>query len=530
MNGGQVVAKTLHQLGALTIFSVSGNQVLPIYDAAADYGLRIIHTRHESAAAYAAAAAAGLENGPGVVLVTAGPGYLAALPGIATASNMEVPLLLLSGATATSDAGAGGFQDMDQAAIGRAICKAAMSVSSVESIRAVVTEAWRLAQSSVPGPVLVCLPADLLLAECSGEPAADYTTRAVASSALDKIVEDELILNAMASRLKQAARPLVVARPAAARGAAGKALVALANRLGIKPVVADSPRGMMRDPKHLGITHHYKESDCTLFVAPADFATGFLMETTVARTACLLHIDAPGDPRPRRMPDLHSQLPPEIALPYLVDTMAGHEARVGDWASVWLSRPAEEAPISSSEALHPIEVARQVRDLLEADDIVVMDGGEFGQWMRLGLRDLPNPMLSNSKLGGIGGCIPMALGAAASGRPGRVVAFIGDGAFGYHASEFETAARYNMRFVVIVGNDARWAAEWHLQAARYGADRTFETSLLPARYDQVAMGLGAAGFYATDAASLHRALEASFAETRAACINVRVLSVRSPAF
>src|SRR5262245_64098585 len=124
MTGGQIVARTLRELGADLIFSVSGNQILPIYDAAMDFDLRIIHMRHESAAAYAAAASAELSDRPGVLLVTAGPGFLAATTGVAIAKSMELPLLFLSGASATANAGAGGFQDLDQVTVARVICKA----------------------------------------------------------------------------------------------------------------------------------------------------------------------------------------------------------------------------------------------------------------------------------------------------------------------------------------------------------------------------------------------------------------------
>jgi acetolactate synthase-1/2/3 large subunit len=167
--------------------------------------------------------------------------------------------------------------------------------------------------------------------------------------------------------------------------------------------------------------------------------------------------------------------------------------------------------------------------VLQPDDVIVLDGGEFCQWIRLGLRDIPNRVLWNSRFGGIGGSIPMALGIAATGHPGRTIVLLGDGAAGYHVSEFETAARYGIPFVAIIGNDARWAAEWFGQVRRYGPDRTFETALSPARYDRVAAGLGAMGIQVTDAAALERALLASLTAQEPACLNVRTLSLESPA-
>jgi len=190
---------------------------------------------------------------------------------------------------------------------------------------------------------------------------------------------------------------------------------------------------------------------------------------------------------------------------------------------------AEETATAMSAGIHPLQVASLVREFLEPDDVIVLDGGEFAQWIRFGLRDIPNRVLWNSKLGGIGGSIPLAVGIAAAGHRGRTIVFVGDGAAGYHLSEFETAARHGLPFVAIVGNDGRWAAEWHMQVGRYGAARALATDLSPARYDVVARGLGATGDDIHDLASLRAARAARLAEGRPACLNVHVPSLPSPA-
>ncbi len=149
--------------------------------------------------------------------------------------------------------------------------------------------------------------------------------------------------------------------------------------------------------------------------------------------------------------------------------------------------------------------------------------------MRLGFRDVNNRWLWNSKFGIIGNSIPMALGVSAFGHSGRTIAIMGDGGAGYHLMEFETAARYGFPFIAVIGNDARWGAEWHLQESRYGPERTFDTTLLPARYEQCAIGLGGMGFKATDAAGFREALREAVASGKPACINAAIRSVRSPA-
>ena len=123
----------------------------------------------------------------------------------------------------------------------------------------------------------------------------------------------------------------------------------------------------------------------------------------------------------------------------------------------------------------------------------------------------------------------MAIGVCATDHPGRTIVLLGDGAAGYHFSERETAVRYAIPFTAIIGNDARWAAEWFQQANRYGQERTFETTLSHARYDQAAIGLGAGGTDVSDTAGLDRALTASMSSRVPVCLNVHIRSLPSPA-
>jgi len=523
LSGGQIVARTLRALGADTIFSVSGNQVLPIFDAVGDAGLRLIHLRHESAAAYAALGFAETSGRPGVVLVSAGPGFLAAATGLATAKSAEVPLLFLSGAAAVPEQGAGGFQDLDQTSVAGVIGKGSLPVRSAGELRPALLEAWRLANADVPGPVHVSLPSDVLRATVTIDLA--ESDRRDPPFLLGAV---EPTLAAMAERLARASRPLIVARPSANRGPAGRALWRLARNLVIEPVITESPRGV-GDLKYEPIIAQYPQSDCALVLGPADFAVGFLSESAIATHGALLHIDSPNDPRSRRVPTLGLQMPVEPALEYLAAATTNAGRQPNAWSDLWSKRPLDPLEAGSPAGLHPLEVAHEVRELLRPDDVIVLDGGEYCQWIRLGLRDVPNRVLWNAKLGGIGGGVPLALGVAAAGHPGRTIACVGDGAFGYHAAELETAARYGFPLVVIVGNDGRWGAEWHLQVSRYGADRAFETTLLPADYDVVARGLGALGNRVADVASLREALAAAVGGRRPVCINAQIQSIRSPA-
>lgn len=524
MTGGQVVAATLAELGVKTIFSVSGNQILPIYDAAPDAGIRIVHMRHESAAAYAAAGSAEMTGMPGVLLVSAGPGHIAAFTGIAVAASMELPLVCISGGSAVKDRGRGAFQEIDQRQIARSVCKDALDVTDVEQIRPAIARAWRLALTGVPGPVHITIPVDIL------NGTTPELQRIQAQATVETLTStDKATLTRMANALAEARRPLVIARPSAGRGDAGTLLRSLCEALSIQPVITECPRGLS-DLKYADIVRHYRASDCALVIGPADFAVGFLAEDVLVSEGRVLLIDAAGEPEPDRKPNFHARAPVLPAIEHILERLPDTSSTDSEWAAQFtLTRVENGASSPEPVGLHPLQVAAAVRAELSADDLVILDGGEFCQWMRLGLRDAPCPVLWNGKLGAIGGAIPMAVGARAAGHQGRLIVALGDGSAGYHLSEFETATRYGLAFVAIVGNDARWAAEWHQQVSRYGSDRTFETSLLPARYDQAAIGFGGAGVHVTDAIALGYSLTASLPAAQPTLLNVPVLPIPSPA-
>jgi acetolactate synthase-1/2/3 large subunit len=349
-----------------------------------------------------------------------------------------------------------------------------------------------------------------------------------ASPALRLSVEQRTTLEQMAKRLSLAKRPAIIVRPSASRGNAATALVELAATLGVVPIVAESPRGLS-DLKYADIVPLLAESDCLLVVAPADFVVAFLSAPAFPDPSRILLVDAPSDPEPQIEPALRVQAPPDMALAWLAKQTQRPAPVDLAWSSRWAISPPPVADDDDDQGILPLAAAQVIRRRLEPDDIVVLDGGEFCQWVRLGLRDLPNLVLWNGKLGAIGGSVPMAIGAKIADPTRRVVALLGDGSAGYHLSEFETALRESVQFVAIVGNDELWGAEWHMQAERYGLDRTFATMLTPARYDVAAAGFGAAGYDIDYLSDLDAALSRALVTDIPVCINLHILPERSPA-
>jgi acetolactate synthase-1/2/3 large subunit len=181
-----------------------------------------------------------------------------------------------------------------------------------------------------------------------------------------------------------------------------------------------------------------------------------------------------------------------------------------------------------SGKLHPVELCRGLAPIFAANPnaILVCDGGEIGQWPQAVLS--PRRRIINGPAGSIGASIPFAIAARAADPAATVIAVMGDGTFGFHMAEFDTAVRCNLPFVAVVGNDATWNAEHQIQLREYGPQRTHGCNLLPSRYDLVATALGGHGEFVTSAADLGPALQRALASGKPACVNVMIERVPAP--
>src|SRR5690242_4094803 len=147
LRGADLLARSLVAAGTRHLFALSGNHVMPVFDAALDTGLELIHVRHEAAAVHMADAWGRLTGEPGIAMVTGGPGHANAAAALMTAQGQESPLVLLSGHTETDQLGRGGFQELRQADVAAPMSKASWTASSVAGLGAEVAKAIRIARS-----------------------------------------------------------------------------------------------------------------------------------------------------------------------------------------------------------------------------------------------------------------------------------------------------------------------------------------------------------------------------------------------
>ena len=204
---------------------------------------------------------------------------------------------------------------------------------------------------------------------------------------------------------------------------------------------------------------------------------------------------------------------------YLAEARAARDDRPRDWAKLASTTP---------DKLHPMDVFRALAPVVARDPetILICDGGEFAQWGQ-SLLKAPRRM-TNSVTGAIGAGLPFALAARVYDARAPIFAVMGDGTFGFHMAEIETAVRRKLPFVAIVGNDACWNAESQLQRRDYGENRMFGCELLPARYDLLASALGGHGELVNSAGQLEGAIGRAIASGKPAVINVMTESIPAP--
>lgn len=531
VNGATLLARTLRRAGAGPIFTLSGHQILPIYDAGLDADLRFVDTRHENAAVHLADGWGRLTGATGLALVTAAPGFTNALTGAATALHSESPLLLVSGGVEVPNIGRGGFQELAQVRMIEPIVKAAAMPRAAGEIPTLVARASREALAGVPGPVHLTLPYDVLHEAVEEGDAPLPPTDAFAAAPVPAAEAD---VARLLDLLAAARRPIVLASPSATRGAAGLALRELSDLAGLPWLPIDSAVGLAEPALH-GLARLLPTCDLVVVFGKQDFAIGFADERTVAPAATLVqvHPDRREIARNRAValgviadaaPTLSALLAAARGRPWPRGGWAG-EVAAARAAQLERTRPFEAA---ADLPLHPARVVAAVRAWLRPGDCVALDGGDFVRWARWGLGAGPYELLTNGKLGALGPGLPLAMAAALARPEARSVAFIGDGTAGFHLLEFDTAVRHGIPFVAIVGNDAGWGTERHRQAAVYGPDRLVAADLLPTRYDRLAVELGAHGEHVARPEELAPALERAFASGRPACVNVAVAGVGAP--
>ena len=526
--GADALCSTLKRAGVTRIFTLSGNHIMPVFDAALDAGIELVHVRHEAACVHMADAYARLTGEVGVALVTGGPGHANAVGALYTAQMSESPVLLLSGHAPNDQAGLGAFQEMRQAEMAAPVCKSAWTAASADALGPDIARAMRQARSGRPGPVHLSLPTDALegaATRIEGLQSTNADASPLAAADADTIM----------AWLAGGQRPLVLTGPANMTRAGAMARRALEAASGIAVVGMESPRGIA-DPSLGAFAEMLALADRVLLLGKrVDFTLKF--GKCFAVDCELMQIDCDTSEQNRTRQAFGARLK-FVASAAAGAALAALTRAAQPAASAWLGevraaiayRPAawDQATSPLPGRLHPVAACRPLQALLDShpDSVLVSDGGEFGQWAQACL-SAPNRII-NGPAGAIGSALPFALGARAARPEAPIVALMGDGTFGFHAMEIDTAMRYRLPFVAVVGNDARWNAEYQIQLKAYGPERLVACELAPSRYDMVAASFGAYGEMVDDPANLLPAARRAQAANLPALLNVMIEGVPAP--
>jgi acetolactate synthase-1/2/3 large subunit len=533
--GADALVKVLSKAGVKHIFTLSGNHIMPVFDACIDAGIDLIHTRHEAAAVHMADAYSRLTGQVGVALVTGGPGHANAVSALYTAQMAESAVLLLSGHAPNNQLGMGAFQEMRQADVAAPLVKMAATAQHPATLADDLIEAMRVARSGRPGPVHLSLPTDVL--ESASHVPVDISAESFA--AISQPLEASLARRLVTS-LREASRPLILAGPACMTRAGRERTSSVAAALGVPVIGMESPRGI-NDPSLGAFAEILAQADRVMLLGKRlDFTLGFGKSPAFDKACTFLQIDPEPQEiaRTRRaagerligsaVADAFSALD---ALASIADIEGRGDQRWKDHVQKAITyRPEQWASASSSVEgrIHPVQALSPIQTLLDShpDSIFISDGGEIGQWAQACLR-APDRVI-NGVAGAIGAALPFALAARVARPDVPIVAVMGDGTFGFHAAEIDTAVRYKLPFVAVVGNDARWNAEYQIQLRSYGRERLIGCELQPTRYDSVTAAFGGFGKVVTRADDVSKALLEAHGSKLPACVNIMIEGVAAP--
>ena len=536
LRGADIVVRTLQLAGHTDVFTLSGNHIMSLFDAALGTGLKLMHVRHEAATVHMADAYGRLTGRPGIAWVTGGPGHANAVGALFTALGQETPMVLMSGHTETDQLGRGGFQELRQVAMAEPVTKAAWMATNTARLGLEVANAIRTATAGRPGPVHLSLPSDVLDAMVPEE-AVVWPTHA--DFLATRIALSDVVADAVVALLNGAKRPLIIGAPVLASRTGRDLLRRLETEFSIPACISEGPRSF-NDASLGAYADVVRQADLVLLLGKAlDFTLKF-GGAPFAPECRFVAIDPDGAILDRAVRFKGNAL----ALGCVADTYPAAEALLSrgrgrvhgdlgwlaDARSCFDDRPAEWAHLRSSTEglLHPAQVFLTLQRFIDQDPdtVLICDGGEFAQWGQSILRN--DRRMINGVAGSIGSSLPMAAGARVVERKAPVFAVMGDGTFGFHMSEIETAVRLGLPYVVIVGTDSRWNAEYNLQVRDYGANRAHGCELNPTRYDLVAAALGGHGELVTRIEELPDAIARSLASGKPAAVNVMIESTPSP--
>ncbi|MCA9910277.1 MAG: hypothetical protein KC519_16575, partial [Anaerolineae bacterium] len=458
-HGGELVARALAAQGVNTLYTLCGGHVAPIYDGCLNHQISVIDFRHEQAAAHAADAHARLTRNIGVAVVTAGPGVTDAVTGVANAYQARSPMILIGGAAPLKTKGMGALQEMPQTPMFETFTKASFTIEDTARIPELMLQAFETALSGRPGPVFIELPFDVLF---NAADVPDQLPR-VNIAPLEPLPGT---VARMFELLRAAKKPLLIAGTQVYWDEGDAALRELTEQTGIPVFTNGAGRGTLpmnhpncfKDARGAAI----KQADVVILLGtPLDFRLKYGQEGWNPASKIIQIENDSAELNHNRPADVAMCANARLVLEALCEGLQG--IRYDDWlAQVRALEMEKRARMKDWMALDDVPVnhfrfAAEISTTIDEDTLIIGDGGDIVSACAKVI-DLTQPgqWLDPGPLGCLGVGIPFAIAAKHLYPQKKVLVINGDGAFGLNGFEFDTAIRFDLPIVSIVGNDAAW--------------------------------------------------------------------------
>ena len=516
LSGADIIVRTLIEQGCDVVFGYPGGQIINVYDSLYKYRDELKHvlTAHEQGAAHAADGYARATGKTGVVIATSGPGATNLVTGIATAYIDSVPLVAITGNVPNSVIGTDGFQEIDITGITLPITKHNYFVGSIEDLADTIREAFRIASSGRPGPVLIDVPKDVQIAKY------EYTP-------FPKVEKDEkhpakdIRIQQAAECINSCEKPFVYFGGGLIAGDAQDELLQLSevidapigcSMMGISGVPTDHPRflGMQGMHGHYACSMAMHNADCiiALGVRFNDRVTG--NRAKFAKKAKIVHLDIDGAELSKTVEPAHGlRGDVKLTLQKLIPLL-NKSVRPQWQAVVEQFRRDEDAGLDNREGMTPRAVINTLNKHLTANTPVATDVGQHQMWAAQYVKfGSTRRFISSGGLGTMGFGLGAAIGAQL-GTKERSVLITGDGSFGMCLNEMATAVSENLPIVILIMNNGVLGMVRQWQTLFF--DKHYSNTVLDRKTDFVALAqaFGAKGSRALTLDELEKALTEAF--------------------
>ena len=531
VHGGKLAAKALKAAGIECVFTLSGGHIMAIYDGCLDEGIKVVDVRHEQAAVHAADAWSRLNPGKiGCAILTAGPGVTDGVTGVANAWRANSPILVIGGQGPLNNLRRGSLQEMDCVSVMRPITKWADTCYDTRRIPDYIEMGVRYAVSGNPGPSFLEIPIDVLGASVE---LADVRFPTIRTKP-PVLTPDRQDVAAALDVLRSAERPVMMAGTSVKWSNASGALQRFIESVHIPTFVNGMGRGTVKPgtPELMNRVRKEAIQKCDVFICAGvllDFRLGF--GRTIPADAKIIQLDILNELiGTNRSADAAVVGNLAVSFEMLLQQMEenGDNLDYSGWRDQLIMREAEleetfAASLNSDEVpIDPLRFCREVRDFVADKDVILI--GDGGDIVAQAAKVLPVPeencWMDPGPLGTLGIGMPFALAAQISRPDKRILIIYGDGSFGLNGFEYDTAVRFNLPIVGIVGVDGLWGQMARPQAALYGANRLVATQLSFTRYDKIVEAMGGHGEYCERPEEIGPALERAFASGKPALVNV----------